>query len=517
VGTIPPGALTTDWLTANQITGTDALGTTAGFTNYGGATLTSSIEEAHSGVKSLKVVTPSAVVDEGVFLQTPGQSYAVNQAAQGQQWYLSTWVKAPLGATLRLQFVERNAAGAYVAYQMSPFTGTGIWQQVTISRTLTHATVVQLDVLVITDVSAQAITFYVDDIELYRTDMTGNAHAAITGAVWAAGPNGVVLRFDAVDDYAKIQGDLIGTGARTIEALIKPTSGAIATPHIISNRECRLWVDWAGGANRLGFGRASATSIYSANSAEWLTANQITGTDALGTTEGFANYAGATLTSSIEEAHGGTKSLKVVTAGAVTAEGPFLVTPGQDYAVNQAAQGQQWYLSTWVKAPLGATLRLQLIERNAAGAYVAYQTSPFTGTGIWQQVILSRTLTGATVTQLDVLVITDVSAQAISFYVDDIELYRTDSIVSGAWQQVLVSSDAAGATSLYVNGVLKGGAGQAAGTPAKGADTFIGNLAALTMPFGGDIALVCVYNKAVSAVEAQESYRRAAWRLGLPG
>ncbi len=354
LGFVPPGALSTDWLTANQINAEG--GDTTGFTPYagGGTTIESSTEQAHGGTRSIKVVTNSGTGNQGIRLG-PATAVCPTAAAVGQKWYFSVWVFAPNGQAMRTILTERNTAGTSLSSDTTAFVGTGTWQQRVVTRTLISATVAELRWAIQNDGAASSITFYVDDFAVYRTDMTGNANAAITGAVWAAGPNGSVLRFDAVDDYAKIIGDPISVGARTVEALIKPTSGALTTPRILSNRECRLWIDWVAAANRIGFGRASATSIYSANG----------------------------------------------------------------------------------------------------------------------------------------------------------------SIVSGAWQHVVASSDAAGATSLYVNGVLSGAAGQAGGTPAGGADTYIGNLAAATSPLGGDVALVRLYNRALTAGEVREAFYDVGPSVGL--
>ena len=351
LGLVPAGALSADWLSQNQITGTDALGTTAGFT-ASGATITSSDEQAHGGTKSLKVVTAGSATGEGYGLVTSGQSFVVNQAAVGQKWYTAVWIYAPVGATLQLRILERNAAGGYLALGLSSFVGTGAWQAVTLAYTLTQATVAQIDVWVETSVAAQAITLYTDDIELYRTDMTGNAHAAITGAVWATGPNGPVLRFDGVDDYAKVMGDLIGVGAISVEALVYVNGwGEGGYGGIFNNGQFRLYVD-----------------------------------------------------------------------------------------------------------NVNSNVRFERQETFAA------------------------------------------SSAAITL---------------GKWYHILVTSTAAGALNIYINGVLSGTANQDGGTPAAGSDTWIGTRIGVVGTWDGDIALVRLYNKILTAGEAREAFYEVGALVGL--
>ena len=88
-------------------------------------------------------------------------------------------------------------------------------------------------------------------------------NARITGALWVAKRIGTALQFDYVDDYLRAPGDSIGS-AITLLCWVCPTSGAIDTPWVIGNGQTHLFVDWVGSANRFGFGRTSATSIYSA-------------------------------------------------------------------------------------------------------------------------------------------------------------------------------------------------------------------------------------------------------------
>jgi len=147
----------TNIFTANQSTGTDTLGDITGFTGVGtvAATISSSTTQALQGTKSLKVVTTGTNTGEGV--STSSVNIA-NTTAHTQ----SLWVYAPTGSQLKLTATNQGAtatAGTLV-------TGNGAWQQVTLTGTSSSTNTV---ITIATVGSAQAITFYVDMLQITAT------------------------------------------------------------------------------------------------------------------------------------------------------------------------------------------------------------------------------------------------------------------------------------------------------------------------------------------------------------
>jgi hypothetical protein len=137
-------------LTPNQQTGTDTLGTTTGFLTIT-TTITSSTEQAHTGTRSLKIVTPGNTNYENAYTTpittTPGTIYTGG-----------TWVYAPLGSTLYLQLLKQATT---ISYGLTTFTGTGTWQYIEINKNITESTGTLLRV---GTWGKQAITFYLDDL-----------------------------------------------------------------------------------------------------------------------------------------------------------------------------------------------------------------------------------------------------------------------------------------------------------------------------------------------------------------
>jgi hypothetical protein len=165
---------TTNLLTANQSTGTDTLGDTTSFTSYNGATLSSSTDQAKEGSKSLKIITPGITYPEGC------ANTSTIAVTGGNNYTLSGWVYAPVGATLRAFLMT----GDGVHYSYTEITGTGAWQYFTTTFSVpTDHTTVSFH---IRTQGTQAITFYVDQLQLeakaYPTTWTlgGTTRAAST-------------------------------------------------------------------------------------------------------------------------------------------------------------------------------------------------------------------------------------------------------------------------------------------------------------------------------------------------
>lgn len=126
-----------------------------------GATLTRDTTEHHSGVASLKVVTDGGAWSGCTIATVPG-------LVAGTHYKASLWTKVPAGIEMRIQAYTLTG-GAYTEYtnlEKVDIIGTGDWQKVDLifvaePDIARHAIVFQQKV-------AGALTFYVDDIEVYK-------------------------------------------------------------------------------------------------------------------------------------------------------------------------------------------------------------------------------------------------------------------------------------------------------------------------------------------------------------
>lgn len=141
----------TNLLTSDQSTGTDTLG----FSQSAGVVISSSNEQVFHGTKSLKIITPN----DGVI----GRGFWTSSVSTfpSTQYTASLRVLAPINSTLKLLILNND----YSTISEIPFTGTGNWECVTISGT-TKAGATGILVMAYTIINAQAITFYVDNLQL---------------------------------------------------------------------------------------------------------------------------------------------------------------------------------------------------------------------------------------------------------------------------------------------------------------------------------------------------------------
>jgi hypothetical protein len=429
-------------LTLNQQTGGDALGNTTGFSAWRtGSTIVYTTSKAHSGSGCIQVTTPGNVVSEGIL----GASTTVSASTA---YIGGVWVLAPNGALMFAQLSDNidKASNTY-------FTGTGAWQYIEIPDTTDTHTSLLLNVATKDSGSPQAITFYVDDCRLatnVTTGFTSSASATLSVSPYTpyqglrslkvVTPGTVVneglyftqtgltigqtytLQYQTIIPVGKTLHTGISGFYQNITATgswqtINYTFTATATSHslylttITSAQAITVYMDslsletgstahnWAYGTSSydLGYSLQSGLLVEEATT-NLLTANQSTGTDSGGNTTGFSVNNGATLSSSNTQAMQGSYSLKVVTPGAVAVEGTYLALSGLTNAVS-------YNISGWVYAPLGSIFSIY-------GAY-------YTGTGNWQYVTYSWTQSGTT---LNIYITTSSYAQAITFYVDMLQL-----------------------------------------------------------------------------------------------
>ena len=165
----------------NVTTGTDALGTTEGFTVQNGATISSSTDWGIRGNKSLKIVTPGTEPYEGIHIRVPAEA--------GQYYTVKSDVKGTLtDGRFALRF--RDDSTILASNYLSPYpTLDNEVKRFTMSG-LAPETTTTAELLIATSVSTpEATTFYIDDLyciegELpvdYMTDVVNND--VLTGSI----------------------------------------------------------------------------------------------------------------------------------------------------------------------------------------------------------------------------------------------------------------------------------------------------------------------------------------------
>lgn len=125
-----------------------------------GGVVSSTLDESHSGLSSMKVVTDGSEAAEGAAVGLAG----VDPAGFGATVVLSAWVKAEVGVAFRLYANEYSLdPNTYHGQSIANFIGTGDWQLMHVRRSMTLGTKVQPAILT---TSAVATTFYVDEVML---------------------------------------------------------------------------------------------------------------------------------------------------------------------------------------------------------------------------------------------------------------------------------------------------------------------------------------------------------------
>jgi hypothetical protein len=142
--------------------------------------------------------------------------------------------------------------------------------------------------------------------------------------------------------------------------------------------------------------------------------NQADATDTLGTTEGFTTY-GTTISSSAEQVIRGNKSLKIVTAGSESVESAIT----QSVNVNPSTI---YTASHKIIAPLGALMKIELVERNSADGIISASNTPFVGTGNLQNVNVTKQF-GPTGVKARIYIATT-TTQKITAFVDELQLEK---------------------------------------------------------------------------------------------
>ena len=220
--------------------GTDSNpGLTTGFIS--GGTISSSTDQAHSASRSLKFST--ATLNVNVIFSDYVMTSNYFPAAPAQKWVLGCWGFTADAASWTLVIRAYNSTPSSLGLTSYTFSGSGAWELGSVVLTMPANTVWVSAYVVRSAATGSSKTVYLDDISLLRTDLS-DANGAISGALWRQGPTGSVLRFDSVgDDFVKVTGDMIGTGAVSIEALVYLNGwGGGDIGRILDNGTCRLYI-----------------------------------------------------------------------------------------------------------------------------------------------------------------------------------------------------------------------------------------------------------------------------------
>lgn len=123
-----------------------------------GSTISRDTATYYSGVASLKVVCTGTSSNQGTYKSNS----AVSGLATGQKFSSSAYVNAPVGATMEIVTASTGSGASSVT---TTFTGTGAWQLVK-AESATLGASLNPYVVIRTRSTAQAITFYVDNVIL---------------------------------------------------------------------------------------------------------------------------------------------------------------------------------------------------------------------------------------------------------------------------------------------------------------------------------------------------------------
>jgi hypothetical protein len=132
-------------------------GTTEGFGDFKGSTISASTAESHQGSYSLKVITPGNVIDEGVALDFP-----FARVIPSQTYTFSAWLKG--SGEVYLWIAEIDEETYLRDSHSSAITLTGTWVREDLTIAI-EADCTQIQTYIDTTY-AQAATYYIDEMQL---------------------------------------------------------------------------------------------------------------------------------------------------------------------------------------------------------------------------------------------------------------------------------------------------------------------------------------------------------------
>ena len=315
------------------------------------------------------------------------------------------------------------------------WTATGTWEYKTITKTSIGTS---MDIRVATNAKTST-TFYVDNLSLKTTNntipindktitFTINGTPIGTATTNAVGVATITYKINLNTGTYPINATFAGdeiyatsTGTNNLTVIETPTTITVESQTGYQGDKINL--------------TATLTDTIHSNP-ELLTPNQQTGTETLGNTNGFI-ASGATINSSTEQPHTGTRSLKVTTNNNTGNEGFRTTTTTVKDATSYTA-------GFWVYAPTGTLMRASIYSGTLTTIY-------WTATGTWEYKTITKTSIG---TSMDIRIATNTQS-ATTFYTDDLSLKTTNNTIpiSGKTIQFSVDGNPVGTATTNTNGI----------------------------------------------------------------
>ncbi|MHB1000477.1 MAG: LamG-like jellyroll fold domain-containing protein [Armatimonadota bacterium] len=531
----------TNLLSVNQANGGED-GTITGWNLYNVAAggVTSSLEQKHEGLRSIKCVTSGTIADEGCWTSqldvTPSNTYSA-----------SIWVYGASGNML-VALEERTAAGVYVNRATQDVTLNGEWQLVILSRAF-GATGAKADIKVVTKTTAQVVTFYIDEaiicsgaIKAYdnslaiagsdtvisldmqdgisgvaRTNLipaTGVTFA--TGWVAYSGEGIVVTQGQALDDYTldgatKVVGNGAGTnilkyygtygtsivgmpynynlivkniGTTTIQIGLSGAQAGVVKVSVLAGETKEVEV------NTIGNGISSVQVVfYTLVATDMLNVIAYHPMLSYGSKKAYDNSPAIAAVVPARLLDGSGRGNHAAVSGAVPVRGANGIEQSLDgvddkFAISGDRIGVgDVTVECWIKPTS--------IGGGSAGRIISN-------------------------VQFEIKTIATNTISVTSNNSSTAYTWANDIYTFGSWIHLVVVRKSSGLVTLYINGRLIGTADQNGGVPVLGSDTVIGNRAAGDRGFAGSIGgKVNVEYRIMSAAEIYARYKASAWQFGL--
>lgn len=91
-------------------------------------------------------------------------AYNLTSASVGQTWTASIYVKANVGTNTQIWLFEANSNGNYTNLSVNSFTASGVWERISVTRTLTQSDTNYLQIRIAT--STNGATLYWDGVQI---------------------------------------------------------------------------------------------------------------------------------------------------------------------------------------------------------------------------------------------------------------------------------------------------------------------------------------------------------------
>jgi len=136
-----------------------------------GTTIVRSTIEKYEGLASIEVDTPGTILNEGM------QDAIGRNVTLGATYTMSGSIKAPVGATILIRFVQVGGASLASVTHI----GTGIWERFSITGVFPSSGTAQARPQIFTNTSIQNITYYLDALQ-FELGPTATPYISTDGA-----------------------------------------------------------------------------------------------------------------------------------------------------------------------------------------------------------------------------------------------------------------------------------------------------------------------------------------------